>query len=40
VPQDLLQREHVAAVDQIFGGEGVAAEMGMETLHLYCHLGR
>jgi hypothetical protein len=35
MPQKLLQREHIAAVDQILNGESMAAEMGMETLRSY-----
>ena len=27
--RDLVQRAHVAAIDQIFGGESMTAEMGM-----------
>jgi hypothetical protein len=33
MPQDLLQGKHIAAVDQVVGSKGMAAEMGMETFY-------
>jgi hypothetical protein len=31
VTQNLLEREYIAAVYQVIGGEGMAAKMGVET---------
>ena len=31
--QDLLQREHIATVNQVIGGKGVPAEMRVQPFH-------